>query len=194
MKYYIEVQNSPNCTSILHIALPTTWPSTEARDRYRMVYPVNKASVHGCEWYPFFTRVCDDGRRQSAVNACVTDLPHIYVPMCWFHVTKMFESTLKKRKSVFADLYDMHYAGEQEYPTVKEPVITKWRDFPRGSPARKLTDHIIKMWVNSHRFSRWQTFWTPSGYATTNNPLEQYHRKVKLQCPGGPQPAELLKI
>ncbi|KAG6947617.1 hypothetical protein JG687_00015988 [Phytophthora cactorum] len=50
------------------------------------------------------------------------------------------------------------------------------------------------MWVNSHRFLRWQAFCTPSGYATTNNPLEQYHRKVKLQCPGGPaNPAELLK-
>ncbi|KAG6947616.1 hypothetical protein JG687_00015987 [Phytophthora cactorum] len=45
---------------LLHIA--------EARDRYRMVYPVHTASVYGCEWYPFFTRVCDDGRRQSAVQ------------------------------------------------------------------------------------------------------------------------------
>ncbi|KAE9005370.1 hypothetical protein PR003_g25364 [Phytophthora rubi] len=34
------------------------------------------------------------------------------------------------------------------------------------------------MWVKSE-FSRWQCFHTPGGYATTNNPVEQFNRLIK---------------
>ncbi|OWY94573.1 hypothetical protein PHMEG_00035655 [Phytophthora megakarya] len=48
--------------------------------------------------------------------------------------------------------------------------------------------------VNSHRFSRWQTFRTLSGYAATNNPLDQYHRTVGIQRhKGKTNPSELMK-
>ncbi|KAF4134252.1 hypothetical protein GN958_ATG16552 [Phytophthora infestans] len=50
------------------------------------------------------------------------------------------------------------------------------------------------MWVKLHRFMHWQAHHTPPGYAATNNPLEQYHRKVKLECPDGPSiPSELIQ-
>ncbi|OWY99900.1 hypothetical protein PHMEG_00029020 [Phytophthora megakarya] len=137
-------------------------------------------------------------------NACVTELPHSIVLMCWFHVTKNEKNVWKKAqefkveandtRSVFADMYDMHYASEVEYPTIKTVILTKWSNYTVNSPLRKLTEHITKLWVNSHRFSRWQAFRTPSGYAATNNPLEQYHRTVKIQChKGKASPSELLK-
>jgi hypothetical protein len=39
---------------------------------------------------------------------------------------------------------------------------------------------VCKQWLDNPRFSKWQAFHTPSGYPTTNNPVEQYHRTVKL--------------
>ncbi|OWY98342.1 hypothetical protein PHMEG_00030915 [Phytophthora megakarya] len=129
---------------------------------------------------------------KAQFNACVTGLPHSIVLMCWFHVTKNvwkkaqeFNVEANDTKSVFADMYDMHYASEVEYPTIKTVILIKWSNYAVNSPLRKLTEHVTKLWVNSHRFSRWQVFRTPSGYAATNNPLEQYHRTVKIHCHKG---------
>ncbi|GMF17461.1 unnamed protein product [Phytophthora fragariaefolia] len=69
------------------------------------------------------------------------------------------------------------------------------RQYDMGTGARKLTDHIIKQWVNTPRFCNWQDFHTPRGYASSNNPLEQYHRRLKLECDDGKHtPDELITI
>jgi hypothetical protein len=36
----------------------------------------------------------------------------------------------------------------------------------------------MKLWVDS-RFHRWKCFWTPSGEAKNNNPIEQFNRVIK---------------
>ncbi|GMF30851.1 unnamed protein product [Phytophthora fragariaefolia] len=33
--------------------------------------------------------------------------------------------------------------------------------------------HFLPLWVETQRFAKWQAFYTPRGYAATNNPLEQ---------------------
>ncbi|KAF1777919.1 hypothetical protein JG687_00019037 [Phytophthora cactorum] len=43
-----------------------------------------------------------------------------------------------------------------------------------------IASRIINMWFLNPRFSRWQAYHTPSGYAATNNPLETYHHTLKL--------------
>lgn len=98
---------------------------------------------------------------KAQFNACVSELPHATIIMCWFHVTKnvwKYSRELRvgdsETRTIFADIYDMHYAVEAEFSSVKAQVVAKWRRYPLGSPARKLTDHIVKMWINSLRFWR----------------------------------------
>ncbi|KAF1783883.1 hypothetical protein GQ600_20510 [Phytophthora cactorum] len=45
------------------------------------------------------------------------------------------------------------------------------------SPGYK-PHHFV--WILGPRFSYWQAYHTPKGYAATNNPLETYHYTLKL--------------
>ncbi|GMF26076.1 unnamed protein product [Phytophthora fragariaefolia] len=152
----------------------------------------------GVHFSPQFVMMDAD---KAQYNACLVEQPITSILMCWFHVTQnVWKHSREKKvsdcdtKSIFEDLYDMHYASQHDFPAVKRRILLKWIQFPVGSSARKLTDHILKMWIRTERFSHWQTFYTPGGYTTTNNPLEQYHRKLKCQCPGPSNPSELIKI
>lgn len=93
-------------------------------------------------------------------NACATELPHVIALMYWFHATqnvwkhaREIRVNAEDTRVVFADLYDMHYASEDDFAVVKERVLVKWTGSARGSVLRKLTDHIKNV-VNSHRCSR----------------------------------------
>jgi hypothetical protein len=154
--------------------------------------------VCGVEFAPHFVMMDAD---KAQFNACVSELPRTVVLMCWFHVMQNVWKPAQAMKVphaesavVFADMYDLHYASEDEFHDLKGQVLAKWLTYSQGTPARKLTDHITKWWITNFRFNRWQAFRTPSGYAATNNPLEQYHKLLKIQCPGGPAtPSELLR-
>ncbi|OWZ08010.1 LOW QUALITY PROTEIN: hypothetical protein PHMEG_00019516 [Phytophthora megakarya] len=54
-----------------------------------------------------------------------------------------------------------------------------------GSPSQNLAldsddKKLIRQWIDNPRFCKWKAYHIASGYATTNNPVEQYHRTVKL--------------
>jgi len=130
---------------------------------------------------------------KAQFNACLSLLPDTTVLMCWFHVTQnVWKQARKNRVStedtrvVFADLYDMHYATEAEFPVVRARVLERWDRFPLLSPVRRLTDHVKNFWVNSTRVSRWQAFYTPSGCAASNNPFGTISSKTETSVPGGP--------
>ncbi|KUG01542.1 hypothetical protein AM587_10001357 [Phytophthora nicotianae] len=79
-------------------------------------------------------------------------------------------------------MYDLHYAAEGEYEASKQSVLDKWEQLPSNSAEHAVGHHIKTIWVNSAEFGNWQVFHTPTGCATTNNPLEQYHRTLKINC------------
>ncbi|OWZ05547.1 hypothetical protein PHMEG_00022348 [Phytophthora megakarya] len=191
---YIVVQNRSDCTTILHIDSTHSMVINDYvvfafgySDRSGHFFPLiyfctSQKRAIDIGWCIRYTkRVCLDAcgivlasqfvmmeADKAQFNACVTELPHSIVLMCWFHVTK---NVWKKAQA---------FKVESNYAV--------------NSPLRKLIEHVTKLWVNSHRFSRWQTFRTPRGYAVTNNPLEQYHRTVKIQChKGKASPSELMK-
>ncbi|KAF1779973.1 MULE transposase domain [Phytophthora cactorum] len=73
--------------------------------------------VSGVPFSPEFVMMDAD---KAQFNACVTELPHTTVLMCWFHVTKnVWKHSQEKKfhandtRSVFADLYDLHYAANR---------------------------------------------------------------------------------
>ncbi|GMF42191.1 unnamed protein product [Phytophthora fragariaefolia] len=138
---------------------------------------------------------------KARFNACVTELPRLVVLMCWFHVLQNVWKHSQELKvhhidsaAVFADLYDLLYASASEYTDLRDHAGTKWQGYVQDTPAHKSTNHITKMRLSNFRFNCWQAFRTPSGYVATSNPLEQYHKMLKVQCPGGPAtPGELLR-
>ncbi|KAE9178269.1 hypothetical protein PF005_g24146 [Phytophthora fragariae] len=126
---------------------------------------------------------------KAQFNACQLTLPGSVVLMCWYHV---ISNVLMKAKAkgadrtqteeIFADMYDLHFAPADEYETRKAEVIAKWDRLPTNSGVQRLARHIIKTWINHRMFGRWQAFHTPAGCPTTNNPLEQYHKTLKINC------------
>lgn len=134
---------------------------------------------------PEFVMDADGAQR----NAVLAQIPSTKILMCWFHVTQNVFKKAKAKgvtpaqtKDFFADMYDLHYAAEDEYEASIQAVLDKWEQLPSNSAAHALGHHIKTIWINGTEFGTWQVFHTPTGCATTNNPLEQYHRTLKINC------------
>ncbi|POM63162.1 hypothetical protein PHPALM_27575 [Phytophthora palmivora] len=130
-------------------------------------------------------------------NASVDQLPTSCILMCWFHVSQNIKYKTQRlpaitRKMIFRDFNTLHFCTSmQEYRTKKDSIISCWssyyNDFPR---FKKIAKQLINQWiqcinpvtrhVEDSRFSKWQIFHSPPGYAVTNNPLEQYHKTLKI--------------
>lgn len=126
---------------------------------------------------------------KAQFNACQQILPESVVLMCWYHVTNNVLTKAKSKgadraqtKKCFADHYDLHFAPTGEYETHKAEVIRKWDRLRVNAGAHRLARHVIKNWINHGMFRKWQAYHTPSGSPATNNPLEQYHKTLKINC------------
>ncbi|KAE9191702.1 hypothetical protein PF002_g24422 [Phytophthora fragariae] len=126
---------------------------------------------------------------KAQFKACEQEIQSTKILMCWFHVTQNVHKhvdgaklSMITRKKIFRDLYGLHFAEtEDDYLRKREFVVRSWR----GAGAlclrvKRVMDHLLKLWILGARFAQWQAFHTPTGYATTNNPLETYHYTLKL--------------
>ncbi|EGZ11995.1 hypothetical protein PHYSODRAFT_380775, partial [Phytophthora sojae] len=117
---------------------------------------------------------------KAQYNACAAELPETTVLMCWFHVTQNVHKYADEngldgvsRPLLFRNLYDLHFAPDEDsYMQKRAFVIASWNGASLCVPD---SNHIIKTWFLDPRFSKWQAYHTPTGYAATNNPLETYH-------------------
>ncbi|KAG3150787.1 hypothetical protein PC128_g23091 [Phytophthora cactorum] len=76
---------------------------------------------------------------------------------------------------VVADIYDLHFASSKEvYDEQMKIVLEKWS---REGQLVGFRSYFNNIWMKSE-FWRWQCFHTPSGDATTNNPVEQFNRLI----------------
>jgi hypothetical protein len=119
--------------------------------------------------------------QQNAVDQVFgVDSDYTYL-MCFYHVMANVHEKLKSvpahfRDRVVADIYDLHFAASQElYDEQVSAVLTKWSSEVELIGFRSYFNNV---WVASG-FWRWQCFHTPGGYATTNNPVEQFNRLIK---------------
>ncbi len=58
-----------------------------------------------------------------------------------------------------------------EYEKLLAKTLERWK---KAKELKDFHDYFVKQWVQSD-FSNWQLFHTPPGFASTNNPLEQYN-------------------
>ncbi|KAE9007017.1 hypothetical protein PR003_g17918 [Phytophthora rubi] len=101
--------------------------------------------------------------------------------MCFYHViAKVFEKTCAMRdpqaKLVMSGVYDMHFAlSAEEFILTKARVIKQWAQNPE---LATFSQYFQARWLTG-RYTHWQVFHTARGWATTNNPVEQYNRTLK---------------
>ena len=97
--------------------------------------------------------------------------------MCWYHL----KANIKKhapsdfKEEINLDILQMHLTkNENEFKEKWYKIEKKWKNL-------YLTDflkYFQKQWISSC-FSNWQIYHSEPGFATTNNPLEQYNRFIK---------------
>ncbi|KAG3234193.1 hypothetical protein PI124_g20749 [Phytophthora idaei] len=68
-----------------------------------------------------------------------------------------------------------HVMAKVVYDEQVKIVLEEWS---REEQLAGFRSYFNNIWIESD-FSRWQCFHTPSGYATTNNPMEQFNRLIK---------------
>ncbi|ETM51739.1 hypothetical protein F442_04722 [Phytophthora nicotianae P10297] len=103
----------------------------------------------------------------------------------------VYEKAKNLEASLFAkilhDVHDLHFTtSDHEYEETKSRVLADWASWPE---LARFMAYFTETWLAS-RFSQWQVYHSPSGIATTNNPVEQYnavlkrdvtpHRKLKM--------------
>jgi hypothetical protein len=121
-----------------------------------------------------------DGAQFNAVETVFHDSAPDYL-MCFFHVvTKIYEhkngASNAKIALAVADIYDMHFAkSASQFVSIKTGAVRRWKDDPETAAfGRYFNDQWLK-----GKFVNWQCFHTPSGFASTNNPVEQFNGKLK---------------
>ncbi|ETP00567.1 hypothetical protein F441_22049 [Phytophthora nicotianae CJ01A1] len=101
--------------------------------------------------------------------------------MCYFHVAaKIYKHTrgisIGLAARVFRDIADMHYAtSADELSHIQKRCLEEWQTLPQ---LCAFASYFSATWLNS-LFHRWQAFFTPKGFAATNNPVEQFNRAIK---------------
>ncbi|RLN89317.1 hypothetical protein BBJ28_00023230 [Nothophytophthora sp. Chile5] len=122
-----------------------------------------------------------DGAQRNAVDAVFGhDSTYQYL-MCFFHVLlNLHKRTCSMPKLLSAqverDVYALHFTTSlQEYTEWKKVVLGRWENTPALGEFAK---YFKAQWLDGH-FWRWQCFHTLPGYATQNNPCEQFNRRLK---------------
>jgi len=57
------------------------------------------------------------------------------------------------------------------------------RDFEKKykhTNSRKAYDYMTKQWIDNEKFSKWQIFHSPPGYADTDSNIEGFNRQIKV--------------
>ncbi|KAE9301330.1 hypothetical protein PF008_g22788 [Phytophthora fragariae] len=116
--------------------------------------------------------------RLTAVSSMDSGLTYL---ICFYNVMAKVHERLKAvsstlREQVVADIYDLHFASSKT--VYDDQVVTVLARWSRDQQLMVCRGYFENMWMMSE-FSRWQCFHTPGGYATTNNPVEQFNRLIK---------------
>ncbi|OWZ09846.1 LOW QUALITY PROTEIN: hypothetical protein PHMEG_00017388 [Phytophthora megakarya] len=101
--------------------------------------------------------------------------------MCYYHllakvVERMKGLSKEHSDAVLRDVYDMHCTrNAQDFDAVRSAAQFRWGETPA---LQDFSVYFTRIWLN-RRFCNWQCFHSPPGYATTNNPVEQFNRALK---------------
>ncbi|RLN87955.1 hypothetical protein BBJ28_00025550, partial [Nothophytophthora sp. Chile5] len=122
----------------------------------------------------------DDAQYNGFQSVFAMDCNLTYM-MCFYHVmAKVIERTRGLQASqaavVTRDIYDLHFSRSDEaYEDRKEDILSNWGVCDE---LLEFSAYFKKQWLVG-KFRLWQCYQSPSGHATTNNPVEQFNRLLK---------------
>jgi hypothetical protein len=116
---------------------------------------------------------------RAAAKAIKKSFPCCIICMCYFHL----KYNIRKRRPSLGKYYNQIMKHTTILHNCQDPIqfrkklkliIDKWKSWK----LVKFASYFMKQWVLSP-FKNWQLYSTPLGYATTNNPIEQYNAIIK---------------
>ncbi|KAE9060445.1 hypothetical protein PF006_g31638 [Phytophthora fragariae] len=122
-----------------------------------------------------------DQAQYNAVNAVFGNNPRFTSLTGIFHVMQKVYTAIKAFPSdtkaiIVRDLYDMHFArSHTEFVAMRGYFLKRLRDVRE---LRGFAQYINGQWLTG-RYSTWQLYWTPTGFASTNNPVETFNVVLK---------------
>jgi hypothetical protein len=118
-----------------------------------------------------------DQAQYNAVNAVFGNNPRFTSLMCFFHVMQKVYTAIKAFPSdtkaiIVRDLHDMHFVrSHMEFVRMRNDFLRRVRDVPE---LIGFAQYMNGQWLTG-RYSTWQLYWTPTGFAFTNNPVETFN-------------------
>ncbi len=115
-------------------------------------------------------------------NAAEQEFPDATLLMCYFHmkmnVRKNCPSMFKSDEEM-TQLDDMIHSlhmskSSQEY----DVRVKEFKKTYKPKLYKNVYDYITKQWIDN-RFSEWQIFHSPPGFANTNSNIESFNRQIK---------------
>ncbi|POM58929.1 Hypothetical protein PHPALM_36358 [Phytophthora palmivora] len=128
-----------------------------------------------------YTMADADQAQFNALTAVFSGAGQLQTLMCFFHVMEKVYNAIKGFPSLVAsaivsDMYDLHFArSKMQFFEVRDHVLRKWR---AQTFLWNFTQYMCAQWLFG-RFSTWQIYATPIGFASTNNPVETFNALLK---------------
>ena len=130
-------------------------------------------------WTPDYVMSDADPAHLNAVTACFGI--NVRFLFCFFHLKKNVRDRTKSLSKalyneVMADINVLHLCRtEANFETRWTEIKQKWEATPT---LVAFTTYFELHWIRSP-FAKWQCFWSPMGYAKTNNPIEVLNSDLK---------------
>ncbi|OWZ12462.1 hypothetical protein PHMEG_00014373 [Phytophthora megakarya] len=128
------------------------------------------------------------GRFFPVVDYCESQRRAEDVPWCLAYIKRVI---LRLVLNPFASQFIMTDADKAQHLNHNERVGDCGPDVLKIPSCIK---NLIRQYFDNHRFSDWQSFYTPPGYPTTNHHIEQYHRTIKLENSSRASPFKMVKV
>jgi hypothetical protein len=130
------------------------------------------------DWKPTYTMSDADPALHNALRSCFGNSTRYL--NCYFHVRKNLRDMERSFSGsdytmIMNDINSLHYSRtEADFNILKSDLDRKWRGQNLGGFADYVQSNLLR-----EPFDKWQCYHSPSGYAKTNNPIENFNGDFK---------------
>ncbi len=118
---------------------------------------------------------------EACFNAVTKMLPDAEILMCFFHVMKNVKSNCEKPLSKEQYVKFRYDIGLIHYSVSKADFDEKVKNFEKEwnkKGTKNVFEYMNKQWFTG-KFSSWQVFTNPPGWANTNSNIESFNATIK---------------
>jgi len=119
----------------------------------------------------------------ATYNAVVKLFPGVTILMCYFH---MMQNVIKNCRTmvITEDEFEkfklkLYYLHMSKTNSEFVERVSEFKIAYNHKITKKAYDYMMTQWIDNARFSKWQIFHSPPGYANTNSNIESFNRQIK---------------